>query len=460
MTPPPSEEDTRSLLAETPEDRARPRLVAMWSGGSASVPLPAAGTLIVGRSAECDLTVGGRAVSREHAALHVYEAGIELEDLKSSNGTRVGGTAIASGAKVPFSRTTWAQLGDAMLVLSSSEDETSPGPAPQIPEESAGPMAAVLHLARLVARGSLGIVIQGETGVGKELLAQYVHDQSPRNEGPFVRLNCAALLESTAESALFGHERGSFTGAHASHAGLLEAAHLGSLFLDEIGELSLGIQAKLLRALGSGEVLRVGASSPRAVDVRIIAASHRRLADLVQSGQFREDLFYRLNGMTLEVPPLRQRREEIVPLAERFLREESQRLGIPTPRLNPRTKESLLAHSWPGNIRELKTCMQRAVLLSEGREVLPDHCTLAASVDSSASAPGGRLDADIKELQKRRVQEALDEAGGNQTRAARLLGISRRALIRRLEEFGFPRPRKGAPRSADESNSGGRGRLT
>ena len=328
-----------------------------------------------------------------------------------------------------------ARLADAPEVV-----EAAPRLAP------VGAMQGVLVLADRVAVGDISVLIAGETGVGKEVLAEHVHARSRRAGHPLLKLNCAAMPEQLLESELFGHEKGAFTGAAAVKPGLLEQADGGTVFLDEIGELPLATQAKLLRVLEQREILRVGALKPRAIDVRFIAATHRDLEAAIADGSFREDLFFRIAGVTLAMPPLRDRPGEILPLAERFAARAAQALGRAAPAITPAALELLRAYRWPGNVRELRNVVERATLLCDGAiEVahLPDdRMSRPAAAGSSERAGLGEVRARADELERRAIEEALARTGGNQTAAARQLGISRRTLTNKLNNHGFDRPRK------------------
>ncbi|WP_437580119.1 sigma-54 interaction domain-containing protein [Sorangium sp. So ce887] len=289
-----------------------------------------------------------------------------------------------------------------------------------------------------VAPTPLPVLILGETGTGKEVVAEWIAGMSRHPRERFVKVNCASLSESLVESELFGHERGAFTGAVAPREGLFEAAHEGTLFLDEVGELSPRTQAKLLRTLEYGEIVRVGSTRPRRVDVRVIAATHRDLEQMVSDGDFRQDLYFRLNAITLRIPPLRARTTEILPLAELFAARLSQRLGRPAPRLAPEATAALLAHTWPGNIRELRHVLERAVVMSKGGAILADHLMLEAP---RAQVEAG-IRGDLRSFERDRIVAALDRTRQNQTRAAELLGVSRRTLTNKLNAYGIARPRK------------------
>jgi len=312
----------------------------------------------------------------------------------------------------------------------------------------ADPAMVDLHeMVRLVARSDLAVLVTGETGVGKEMVSAAVHAGSRRKDGPYVRINCAALPESLLEAELFGYEKGAFTGAAGAKAGLLEVAHGGTLFLDEVGELPAVPQAKLLRFLENGEVQRIGALAPRVVDVRVVSATNRDLAALVTSGGFRRDLYFRLNGITVPVRPLRERRAEILPLAALFLEKAAGRAGVAAPSLARGLEERLLAHGWPGNVRELRNVMERALALAAGGAVRAEHLRFDPVVPPSAPPPDApekprtlRLDGDAE---KKLILEALAAAGGNQSRASEILGVSRRTLMNRMDQYGITRPRKG-----------------
>jgi DNA-binding NtrC family response regulator len=289
-------------------------------------------------------------------------------------------------------------------------------------------MRRVVETAAVVAPSDAPVLILGESGAGKEVVAQLIHRWSPRAAGPMVAANCAGLPESLIESELFGHTKGAFTGAEASRQGLFRAAHGGTLFLDEIGELPLHLQPKLLRALESGEVTPVGSERPVEVDTRLVAATNRDLAEDVREGRFRDDLYYRIDVVEMTVPPLRERHDDILPLVRQFA---GAFAGGPV-RLSPQAVQCMLAHPWPGNVRELRNAVQRACLLCRGDVILPEHLppAIAALAGGAASAPpdSGRL----SQMERAAILTTLEECGGNRTHAAKKLGISRRALIYKL----------------------------
>jgi transcriptional regulator with PAS, ATPase and Fis domain len=328
--------------------------------------------------------------------------------------------------------------------------------------ESAGAFAVgrISAELELIARGNISVLLLGETGVGKEVAANAIHRHSSCANAPLVSINCAAFSESLLESELFGYERGAFTGAHKAKVGLIESAHRGTLFLDEVGEMPPSLQVKLLRVLEQKEVLRIGAVRPRVVDVRFIAATNRDLEAEVTRGAFRRDLFYRLAAETVVIPPLRARRSEIVPLAERFIAHNRALAdGRPRPRLSPEARAILEAYAWPGNIRELRNVIDRAVLLCRDGTIRPEQLptekmgrmlppVIATAVLASALPPTTGTESGDRSLRPRgaddreSVVNALAHCAGNQTQAARLLGISRSTLVKRLEEFAVRRPRR------------------
>jgi transcriptional regulator with PAS, ATPase and Fis domain len=313
----------------------------------------------------------------------------------------------------------------------------------------ADPAVRELHrLIERVALGDISVLLYGETGVGKEVFARRIHELSPRAEKPFLGLNCAALAATLLESELFGYERGAFTGAVQTKPGLLETAHGGTVLLDEIGEMPIAIQVKLLRVLEERQVLRIGGTRPRAIDVRILSATNRHLETAIEEGTFRRDLFFRLNGITLEIPPLRDRPSEIEPLARRFADMAAHRLGAPTPaEIDPEVFERLRRYQWPGNIRQLRNVMERAVVMSDGAPIGIDDLPADTYVGPIPKAPAPKpapapANADDDGDERARIVAALESAAGNQTRAAEILGISRRTLVSRLTEYNMPRPRK------------------
>jgi DNA-binding NtrC family response regulator len=296
-------------------------------------------------------------------------------------------------------------------------------------------MQALLRDASLIAPSESRVLITGESGVGKEVLADVIQAWSPRANGPMVKVNCAAIPETLLESELFGHERGAFTGATAQRIGRFEQANGGTIFLDEIAEMSSQLQAKLLRVTQDGRFQRVGSNAEIQSNARILAASNRNLEEEAKKGRFREDLFYRLNVVELNIPPLRERREDILPLASHFMAD----LTKGKARFSAAVMDCLERYSWPGNVRELRNAMERAALLSRGEMVLPEH--LPARVSATVQTAAEPMDAKrLEEIEREAVMQALRQNGFNRTETAKALGISRRALLyklQRLREQGF-----------------------
>jgi two-component system response regulator AtoC len=312
-------------------------------------------------------------------------------------------------------------------------------------------MEEVHRLIDRIARSRISVLVLGETGVGKELTAKAIHERSPRSNAPFVRLNCAALSESLIDAELFGHEKGAFTGATDSRAGLLEAAEGGTIFLDEVGEMPLATQVKFLRVLEEREVLRVGGREPISIDVRVVSATNRDLKAEIAAGNFREDLYFRLNGISLAVPPLRERTEEILDLARLFIEGACERDGIAVPTVTPEAQRVLERYRWPGNVRELRNAIERAVLLADGTidvvQLPPEltdeqwpkfEDTLDPPTLDEREARDERDDRRLEEAmalyERQQLLAALIRTRGNQTEAADRLKISRRTLLRRLDE--------------------------
>jgi len=308
-------------------------------------------------------------------------------------------------------------------------------------------MRDVFETVKRLAGFNTTVLITGESGTGKELLARAIHHNSPRRGKPFIPINCGAIPENLMESELFGHRRGSFTDANRDKKGLFEEAHGGTIFLDEIGELPLQLQVKLLRTLQEKQISRVGDESPIDIDVRVIAATLRNLEGDVLSGRFRDDLFYRLNVVTLHLPALRERTEDIPLLAEHFMKKHSKRLKIATKKLSPEVSQAFINYHWRGNIRELENCIERAMVLADGEEISlaainePIRAAGRQEIQRSVRTAIGDDNLSIKhwtrELEIDLIQRALKKTGGNRTHAAKILDISHRALLYKLKEYGI-----------------------
>jgi two-component system response regulator AtoC len=432
------------------------RLVANVDGNLMMFDLPQVGTVVLGRSSEADLVVDHPSISRKHASLECGDV-IRVEDLGSANGTVVAGRKLSPGDNAPLVPGIVLELGSVLFTVREPSEQQVAKPASNMVVASPA-MKEVLETVRVAASSRLSVLLLGETGVGKEVLARKIHELSNRAKGPLVRVNCAAFVESLLEAELFGYERGAFTGATNAKPGLLEAASGGTMFLDEIGELALATQAKLLRVLESGEVTRVGALKPRSVDVRFVAATHRDLRQLVAEGRFREDLFFRLDGVSIRIPSLRERTEEILPLAESFVSAFAEAEGRPAPHISGEAAQRLRAHGWSGNVRELRNVMQRTVLFGKGPEItLADlrldpmgsaapsrgaGVSVAPVAGSNVPPPARELSPERAE-RRQKVLDALEKTVWNQTRAAEILGISRRTLQTWMIDLDIPRPRTG-----------------
>ena len=423
------------------------------------------GDVVIGRGEGCDVVIDHKSLSRRHA---VFRPGLSptVQDLGSTNGTLIGGEVRHGGDPVALGRGEGFRIGPfSFVIVGSAQVERSVsltgGDLLRVIDPTPN---AIPRMVRDFAASAASVLILGETGVGKEVLASTIHALSNRS-GEMTRINCAALTESLLESELFGHEKGAFTGAANQKVGLIEAADQGTVFLDEVGELPLGIQAKLLRAVEHREIVRLGSTRPIAIDVRFIAATNRDLPAEVAAGRFRRDLYFRLDGVTLVIPPLRERRGLIGPLALRFL-EAARPASSPTAaRLGTDVLTALEAYSWPGNVRELKAVIERAVVLARGADVAVKHLQFSRSAGGSmppatapaatpvapASVPPGDVAAAAPELgddlddaqraDRDRVLKALDDCAGNQTRAAKMLGMSRTAFVTKLRIYRIPRPR-------------------
>jgi DNA-binding NtrC family response regulator len=325
--------------------------------------------------------------------------------------------------------------------------QVSPENGPRMIAESE-PMQALLETAERVARSKGTVLVTGESGTGKERIAHFIHMNSPRREGPFIRVNCAALSEQLLESELFGHERGAFTGAHKRREGRFELADGGTLLLDEIGEISPALQAKLLRVLEEEEFERVGGTTTLKVDVRVIATTNRHLPDEVSQGAFREDLFYRLHVLPIQVPALRERPADVMPIAHHFAEHYAGQNGLPVPGFTEAAERRLTSWTWPGNVRELENAIQRAVVLVDGAEIDADLLVFGESKPNvtpkftvvtdlgtyigSISAQSNLADRRLDDIEREAILCTLESTGGNKTEAARRLGVTARTLSNKM----------------------------
>jgi len=446
---------------------ARHRLI-VWLGDTVTTwPLPAKGTAVVGRSPEAAIQIASPLVSRHHATLMVGPRLVMLTDQGSQNGTRVNGERLQGdrlltyGDIISFGDVTAAfvedkgeQSGVADATLGPGGREIQLGDRTALVADDA--MLNLYGQLELLAPSDLSVLVLGETGTGKELAARALHFWSRRARQPLVTINCASLPETLAESELFGHERGAFSGAFQAKPGLLETASGGTVFLDEIGDLSPAVQAKLLRVLEARRVTRLGSVQERTIDIRVVAATHRNLMDDVKAGRFREDLFYRLGAAVVRLPPLRARRREIPLLARAFVEGGRRMLGRGPLSFSEPALRMLDAHAWPGNVRELRNvCEYLAATVTEsaispqqlsqrlvpaedvGAETLPSRLGPAAAPPRLPVRDASSLADANRQFERERIESALQATGGNKTKAARLLGVPLRTFMEKVKRHGI-----------------------
>lgn len=399
----------------------------------------ATATLRAGRGADLlmvdarlDIAALIAANEAEHIVVPVVAAGVGIDP-------NMAARAIRAGAREYISLPPDAELIAAVLAAVCDDER------PMIAEGAA--MKQVLTLADQIAGSDASIMITGESGVGKEVLARYVHKKSKRKDKPFIAVNCAAIPENLLESELFGHEKGAFTGAVARRIGKFEEADGGTLLLDEISEMDFGLQSKLLRALQERVIDRVGGNKPVPVNIRVLATSNRDLAQLVRNGEFREDLLYRLNVVNLRIPPLRERRDDMAALAAFFIGKYAAANGRPARKLSREALAQVQAYAWPGNVRELENAMHRAVLLAPGEEVGPDAIrapdgapvgtrdSTGLAIEAAQAAARNLVGRTVAEVEQDLILETLTHCLGNRTHAAHILGISIRTLRNKLKQY-------------------------
>src|SRR5215468_5411278 len=395
----------------------------------------------IGKDAGNDLVLEDRFISGKHLRITRRGGRFLVLDHASTNGTWLGAVRLFE-AEVPLH--TQIHIGETDVVLEPASPARKDSPAAWQGLVGSDPaMKLLIELIERVAPSSAAVMILGESGTGKELVARAIHARSPRAERPFVPVNCAAISKDLIESELFGHEKGAFTSATNARRGAFEEADGGTLFLDEIGELPHDLQAKLLRALESGEIKRVGASRPTHVDVRIVTASNRDLLTACRVKRFRDDLYYRLCVIPLHLAPLRHRRGDVLALAEHFVRLFSPRGQQVT--FTPAAVERLEAHSWPGNIRELRNAVHRALLLRRGPLIDADDLTFDQELNPETGItvpelpPGMTLEQMLEKLERQIVETALRRFGNNRERVAKQLGVARSTLFKRLKDWGLTR---------------------
>jgi transcriptional regulator with PAS, ATPase and Fis domain len=426
-------------------------------GGTELRRLEPGAPVTVGRRSPADIAIPDPALSRTHARFEVTPDGrVTVEDLGSTNGTWLRGERIGTVEMRPGDEVV---LGGAMASVhffGSTLDRTSASLPAVAPIAVSPSMRAALEMAERLGGEILPVILQGETGTGKEVVAHFIHHSGPRKGKPMVCVNCAAIPGALVESTLFGHQRGAFTGAAAQQKGVFEAADGGSLFLDEIGELPLPAQAALLRVIETKRVARVGSTQEIAVDVRIIAATHRDLEAMSEAGTFRSDLYYRLSAMVLNIPPLRERTEDIEPLVRFYLAREGR---ARVSEIAPDALRLLRAYRWPGNVRELRNAVERALVVARGRSIT--EADLPAKIQGSNTPPAGiaaplggddapvstppamaagDLKLKLQEYESRLLVDTLLSTGWNQTEAAKLLGMPIRTLAYKIKSFGITRP--------------------
>jgi len=422
------------------EERVGPppaRLRVRAGGRERTVPVTSAG-IVVGKDPTCDAPIDDAFVSTRHLRIEPQGSSWALVDLGSTNGTFISGARVAR-AELPLGVP--IQLGDAEIVLEPRETQEAPRAEAFEGMISRDPsMRQVFELMERVGASDAAVTILGETGTGKELVARGLHARSGRRDGPFIPVNCSAIAESLIESELFGHEKGAFSGAERTRKGAFEEADRGTIFLDEIGELPLDLQPKLLRVLELGEVKRVGASRPITVNVRIVAATHRDLRAQVRAGKFREDLFYRLCVVPITVPPLRQRKGDVRALADTFLERASPRSLVL--RWSPEAMARLEAYDWPGNVRQLRNVVQRALLFrGEGLVVQP----AAVTFEDTRTTPADTGDDDtmyvrgltLEEIEREAIRLSLRRNRGKRAAVVKELQIAKSTVMKRIGQWGL-----------------------
>ena len=383
-----------------------------------------------------DLTVTDTTVSRSHAAVEEKSDGYVIRDLDSTNGTFLDGVRVREAFLAPGSV---IRLGETEIVFSPLEEriEVPKSEASSFGELIGGssPMQEVYGILERVSGTDVTVLIEGETGTGKELAAKALHSHSKRAQGPFVVFDCGAVAPNLIESELFGHEKGAFTDAARLRQGVFELADNGTIFLDEIGELSLELQPKLLRALDQREAKRVGSDKPVSFNVRVIAATNRDLEQEVKAGRFREDLFYRLSVVRLAMPPLRKRKEDIETIASHLLAGISKEIGKKVTGLSSEAGNALAAYSWPGNVRELRNILGRAAALSSGDRI--EARDLFLTQKKKTATMDGLSGKTLEEIEKAAIQATLKATNNNKTEAAKVLGIAYSTLYEKMKKYGM-----------------------
>jgi DNA-binding NtrC family response regulator len=432
-------EDAETEAAPLPAglEEGQPFLVVREGGHTHVLDVQPGTEVVIGRAPNAGVCVQDKQVSRAHAKLRFEVGKVVLQDLGSRNGTIVNGRVLRN-EECALAPGDTAAVGACTIVVATVAARATQAP-PAAPEDDLvvadTEMGAIYDSARKVARTPTSVLLLGETGVGKDVLAQRIHAWSPRAGGPFVRVNCAALPPTLLESELFGYEKGAFTGADRRKIGYFEAALGGTLFIDEIGELPAYAQVKLLNVLESRAVTRVGGTQPIPIDVRVISATNRDVQAEIAAGRFRPDLYYRVSAVTLRIPPLRERPAQIALLASVFARGLAREFGEGPPVFADDALDVLLKYPWPGNVRELRNAVEHALVMAEGGVLRGEHFSreirgLAPPVEG----PVGMRES-LASLERQRIEEALAAEHGNQTRAAQRLGMPRRTLVYKLARY-------------------------
>jgi DNA-binding NtrC family response regulator len=442
-------------MRRIPSNETRVALVVHHRHGTERVPLSPNVPVTIGRAPPSQVRIGDESLSREHARFTRCDRTVLVEDLRSTNGTWSGGVRVDRSELWPGDEVMLGNVLVSVRAFAEEEGGSRSGPGDEIVVASPA-MSHVFSTVTRIARSPIPVLLLGETGTGKEIVARALHERGPRRARPMVCVNCGAIPAQLVESTLFGHERGAFTGAGQQQRGIFEAADGGTVFLDEIGELPPAAQAALLRVLETRRVVRVGSSREIDVDVRVVAATHRDLEAMCSSGGFRLDLLYRLNAMTLTLPPLRARPEEIAPLALRFLQQANKANGLVLRGIEDPALALLQSYPWPGNARELRNAIERAAVVAEGEWIaerdLPERVSGPRAAEpaaereeaSAGEAPamgssGGADDlrARLLRYEAELIVQALRAAGWNQTAAAQALGMPLRTLVHKIKTLGI-----------------------
>jgi DNA-binding NtrC family response regulator len=436
---------TLSLPAERAQAGSARLIIAFGTPAARRVPLAEAlarGPVVIGSDPDADVPIEDPHVSARHCELCASAAGIRLTDLDSRNGTKVQGVPVHGavlqpGVVITIGTTQIRFEEDAPASEGPVEEDTETAFALDGPSQFGGAighspaMRRVFGVLQRIGPTDLTVTILGETGTGKDVLARAIHEASPRRTAPFVVFDCGAAAPSLIESQLFGHVRGAFTGAVEDRRGAFEHAHGGTLFLDEIGELSLDLQPKLLRVLEQRQVSRVGSQDTRSVDVRVVCATNRDLEREVAAGRFRQDLFFRVNVAVVRLPPLRDRKEDLIPLIEHFAGQNGGGLQV-----SPEAIGILVSYDWPGNVRELRNVIQSAAAVSDGKVVRPRDFILFSGQSRAPTLDGlplaGRT---LESVECAAIRQTLRECCGNKTQAAKALGIAPSTLYAKLKKY-------------------------